>query len=112
MSNIDPTTTAGVVGGSAAGLMALAWGLMKFFKVFKSDAAENSVVNLLRQEVERMAVRNKQVLEELGKLQSRVLELTDQLVKLHEENANLKIEVTSLIEEIRSLNEKLLIQKL
>lgn len=86
--------------GAAAGLIAVAVFAQKFLNTWQSNRAENSVINLMHTELERMSEQNTHLSEELGKLQAEVIKLNRQLRELTLENQKLHAEVAALNSEL------------
>jgi len=83
-------------------LIALSVGIQKLVKEWRSNAAENSVIKMMHEEVERMGIQNARLTEELTKLQNEIVELNNQLIKLNIENNKLQEEVAALTTELNS----------
>jgi peptidoglycan hydrolase CwlO-like protein len=79
--------------------------LQKFFVGFKRESAENSVLGMMHQELERMSEQNTKLSLELGKLQEEVIELNQQIRNLTTENQRLHAEICSLTAEITKLKD-------
>ena len=89
--------------GAAAGLIAVAFFAQKFLNSWQSSRAENSVINLMHTELERMSEQNSHLSEELGKLQQEVIKLNRQLHELTVENQKLHSEIVALNLELARL---------
>jgi peptidoglycan hydrolase CwlO-like protein len=94
-----------VIGIGFASLLSIAFLLQKFFTGFKSEKTENSIINLMHQELQRMSEQNTKLSTELGKLQEEVIELNQQIRNLTTENQRLHEEITQLTKEISKLKE-------
>ena len=90
-------------GGAVVALGAIAFGLQKLIKGWKTDNAETSVITLMHSELERMAGQNTKLGEELNKLQLELITLNAELGKLTLENQRLHAEVLHLTSEISKL---------
>jgi peptidoglycan hydrolase CwlO-like protein len=94
-----------VIGVGFASLLTISFLLQKFFTGFKVDKAENSILNLMHQELERMSEQNTKLSIELGKLQEEVIELNQQIRNLTTENQRLHQEIAALTLEISKLKD-------
>lgn len=94
-------------GGTAVGLLAIAYVLQKFLTGWKTDKAETSVLTLMHTELERMGEQNTTLSNELGKLQKEVISLNKELRTLTVENQRLHSEVVTLTEEVSRLQQVL-----
>jgi len=92
-----------LVAGAAAGLIAVAFFAQRFLNAWQSSKAENSVINLMHTELERMSEQNSHLSEELGKLQAEVIKLNRQLHELTVENQKLHAEISALNLELNRL---------
>ena len=110
MQLIEPYTLLQIMGGGLASIFAILFLLQKFLTGFKTEKTENSILNLMHQELERMSEQNTKLSVELGKLQEEVIELNQQIRNLTVENQQLHTEITRLTSEISKLKE-LSIQK-
>lgn len=90
-------------GGLVGALFAFIFLLQKFFNGWNADKAENSVINLMHTELERMSEQNTKLSEELGKLQVEIIELNKELRSLTAENQRLHSEVALLTMEVTRL---------
>lgn len=102
---MEPSTLdlAQLIAGAAAALIALAIFAQKFLNTWQSNKAENSVINLMHTELERMSEQNAHLSEELGKLQQEIIKLNRQLRELTQENQKLHAEVATLTVELNKL---------
>jgi peptidoglycan hydrolase CwlO-like protein len=110
---MNPNETYSVVqllGGGFASLLVVGFLLQKFFTGFKRENTENSILNMMHQELGRMSEQNTKLSLELGKLQEEVIELNQQIRNLTTENQRLHAEICTLTAEITKLKE-LSIQK-
>ena len=107
MADADPSQIAGYASGGAAMLLALAYSVQRFFRTFRADSAEGSIVSLLREEVLRMAAQTREMAEEMKRLQSELIQLNKQLITLNTENNQLRDEVTYLTNQVRALRSNL-----
>lgn len=96
-------TIAQYASGITVSLVAIAFGVQKLLKTWSSNSAENSVVTLLRQELERMGTQNARLADEMNKLQFEVIELNKSLGALTAENQRLHVEVNSLTQQVDRL---------
>lgn len=94
-----------VIGVGFASLLTISFLLQKFFNGFKVDKTENSILNLMHQELERMSEQNTKLSIELGKLQEEVIELNQQIRNLTTENQQLHQEIAALTLEITKLKD-------
>jgi peptidoglycan hydrolase CwlO-like protein len=94
-----------VIGVGFAGLLTISFLLQKFLTGFKTDKTENSILNLMHQELERMSEQNTKLSTELGKLQEEVIELNQQIRNLTTENQRLHEEIAALTKEISKLKD-------
>jgi predicted nuclease with TOPRIM domain len=75
----------------------------KLFTSWKINSAENSIITLMHNELERMSQQNTSLSLELGRLQEEVIKLNNQLQKLTIENQRLQQEVIVLTREVTRL---------
>jgi peptidoglycan hydrolase CwlO-like protein len=99
----DTNVTPEAIGIGLASIAAAAVYLRKLFTGWKSTGAENSVITLMREELERMSQQNTALQTELNKLQREVMALNTELVNLTAENQRLHQEITSLTTEVTRL---------
>ena len=90
--------------GITGSLVAIAFGIQKLLKNWSSNSAENKVVLLLREELERMSKQNAALAKEMNKLQLEVIELNKSLGTLTAENQRLHLEVNSLTQQVDRLH--------
>jgi len=86
-----------IVGTLGLALLATAYSLKKYLKGWNVLSAENSVINLLRDELDRMSNQNRDIATELNKLQV-------DLINLHKEIQSLTIENNRLYTQVNQLN--------
>lgn len=98
-----PTTVPELTGAIVVALIAIAFGLQKLVKQWKSVAAESSIMDLMHTELERLANQNKLLTSELNKLQIEILTLNKELRSLSIENNRLHSEVAALTAEVTRL---------
>ena len=96
-------TIAQYASGITVSLVAIAFGVQKLLKTWSSNSAENKVVTLLREELDRMGRQNTTLAAEMNKLQLRIIELNSSLGALTAENQRLHFEVSSLTEQVDRL---------
>lgn len=89
--------------GLVLGLVAVAFALKKFYNGWKAADAEGTVINIMRQELERMAGQNSLLATELSKFQVEIITLNRELHKLNVENQRLHVEVVALTAEVARL---------
>ena len=92
-----------ILGGAVVALGAVAFGIQKLIKGWKTDNAETSVITLMHTELERMSTQNLKLAEELNKLQLELITLNSELNKLSIENQRLHAEIAHLTSEIGRL---------
>ena len=90
--------------GITVSLVTIAFGIQKLLKNWSSNSAENKVVLLLREELERMSKQNAALATEMNKLQFEVIELNKSLGALTAENQRLHLEVNSLTQQVDRLH--------
>ena len=90
--------------GITVSLVAIAFGIQKLLKNWGATSAENKVVLLLREELERMSKQNAALATEMNKLQFEVIELNKSLGTLTAENQRLHLEVNSLTQQVDRLH--------
>lgn len=105
MNPDDTLSVAQLLGGTFASLLVFGFLLQKFFMGFKRESTENSVLNMMHQELGRMSEQNTKLSTELGKLQEEVIELNQQIRNLTTENQRLHTEICTLTAEITKLKE-------
>jgi predicted nuclease with TOPRIM domain len=86
-----------VLGTLGLALLAIAYSLKKYLKSWNNLSAENTVVTLLREELDRMSNQNVAIASELNKLQI-------DLINLHKEIQSLTIENNRLYAQVNQLN--------
>ena len=100
-------TIAQYASGITVSLVAIAFGLQKLLKNWSSNSAENKVVSLLREELDRMGRQNALLATEMNKLQLEVIELNRSLGALTSENQRLHLEVNTLTQQVDRLQNTL-----
>lgn len=103
MNFLSASEIAQLAAGGAAGLIAIAIFLQKFLTSWYSSRAENSVLTMLHAELDRMGEQNQQLSQELGRLQTEILDLNKQLRTLTQENQKLHLEVSTLTGQVSRL---------
>lgn len=101
--SLQDTSFAEVIGGVFVTLTAVAIGLQKAIKGWKSDSAETGIITMMHAELERMSAQNTRLAEELNRLQLELIKLNSELQKLTVENQRLHSEVVELNSEIARL---------
>lgn len=81
-------------------LGAIALGVQRLIKYWKSDSAETSVINLMHTELDRVGKQNKILAEELNKLQLEIIALNKELRNLSIENNKLHEQIFNLSSEV------------
>ena len=92
---------------SAAVVVALtiiAVGLQNLIKTWKSTSTESSLLKMMHEELERMSTQNITLSQEIGKLQLELINLSSKLTTLTLENRKLQSEVSCLNSEISRLH--------
>jgi seryl-tRNA synthetase len=110
MQPTETYTLLQLIGGGLASIFAVLFLMQKFITGFKTEKTENSILNLMHQELERMSEQNTKLSVELGNLQQEVIELNQQIRNLTAENQQLHTEIARLTLEISKLKD-LSIQK-
>lgn len=100
---VEPQDIAQIAVGGVLSLMALAYGIQKFFKGWREEDATGKVVTLLRTEIDRLSKQNAEIAKELNRFQTEIIGLNKSLIEMSRENARLHAEVKSLTEQITSL---------
>jgi predicted nuclease with TOPRIM domain len=93
----DLFETPQIVGTLGVALLATAYSLKKYLKGWNLLSAENTVINLLREELDRMSSQNRDIASELNKLQL-------DLINLHKEIQILTVENNRLYTQVNQLN--------
>ena len=101
---IDPTpdTLIQTVGAVSMAIIVVMFGIQKIIKHWQSTDAENAIINIMHNELERMSQQNTALSLELGRLHNEVIALNNQLQKLAVENQRLQTEVIALTHEVSS----------
>ncbi len=107
---IDANSLAQIAAAFVIGLLAIAVGLQTILKNWKSSNTENSLLQMMHTELERMSIQNKTLADEISKLQMELIKLSNQLSTLTHENHKLQGEVSGLNQEISRLH-ALMVQK-
>jgi predicted nuclease with TOPRIM domain len=104
MPTIDPNYVSQLAAAAVVALAAIAFGLQTLMKNWKSNNAENSLLKMMHEELERMSTQNTILSSEIGKLQLELIKLSTQLSNLSSENHKLQVEVATLHKEIARLH--------
>lgn len=102
MENIETNNVVQTLSIAAMAVIALSVGIQKLIREWRSTSAENTVIKMMHEELERMGTQNTKLAEELTKLQNEIIELNTQLIKLNIENNKLQEEVSALTVELNS----------
>lgn len=86
-----------ILGSIGVALLAIAYSIKKYLKGWNILSAENTVINLLREELDRMSNQNRDIATELNKLQL-------DLINLHKEIQSLTVENNRLYTQVNQLN--------
>lgn len=86
-----------ILGTVGVALLASAYALKKYLKGWNTISAENTVISLLREELDRMSNQNVSIATELNKLQH-------DLISLHREIQTLTVENNRLVSQVDQLN--------
>ncbi len=111
MEAVENNSLIQTISVAGMGLIALSVGIQKLVKEWRSTGAENSVIKMMHEELERMGTQNARLTEELTKLQNEIVELNNQLTKLNIENNKLQEEVAALTTELNSFKKLATIAK-
>lgn len=103
MENINASSVAQLAGGLVAALLIIAYSLQNLLKNWKSNNTETSLMNIMHDELNRMAKQNSDLSKEIGNLQTQIIELSGNLTKLTVDNKNLTEEIHRLNYKIESL---------
>lgn len=87
----------------ALGIISLSFGIQKLLRSWKSASVENSLIDSMHKELERMSQQNTTLSIELGKLQREIINLNSELRGLSSENQRLHSEVVTLTGEVSRL---------
>jgi uncharacterized coiled-coil DUF342 family protein len=94
-----------VITGSIFGLLIIAFGLQQYLKKWKSTEVESSLITLLHNELERYSAQNKELCEEIAKLQIQLRLFNTQITKITSENERLHVEIASLSQQVDRLKQ-------
>jgi hypothetical protein len=86
------------------GVVGIATGLQVLIKTWKTNNTESALLKMMHDELERMSSQNLLLSQEIGKLQIELINLSNQLSELSRENQNLQIEIANLNTEISRLH--------
>lgn len=92
-------------------VIALAFGIQKLLKDWRTGNTESDVMRLMHQELQRTSSQNKVLSEELGKLQQQILQLNTELSRLCVENDKLQQEVIALTSELNAFKKIAAVRK-
>ena len=88
-------------------VVGIAFGIQKVLKSWNSDSAENKVVLMMREELERANKQNTSLSEVLNRLQNEIIKLNESLLTLTVENQKLHREVSDLNTQVEQLKASL-----
>ncbi len=98
------TSLSAVAAGILTVIALLIQAFLKYVKGTKAEKTEDSLLEMMHKELERMSKQNALLSEEIGKLQQELIRLNIQLMTLSMENKKLQQEVSSLNSEISRLH--------
>lgn len=102
MPDLVPETIIQVFGTIAMAAIVVMLGIQKILKHWQTTDAENSIIKIMHNELERMSHQNTALSVELGRLHNEVIALNQQLQMLTVENQRLQTEVVALTNEVSS----------
>jgi septal ring factor EnvC (AmiA/AmiB activator) len=102
MVEVENNSLVQTISVAAMALIALSVGIQKLLKDWRSTSAENTVIKMMHEELERMGAQNAKLTEELTKLQNEIVELNNQLTKLNIENNKLQQDIATLTLELNN----------
>lgn len=102
MSDLTTDSLLQTLGAIAMAVIVLMLGVQKILKHWRSTDAENAIITIMHNELERMSQQNTALSVELGRLHTEVIALNVQLQKLVVENQRLQTEVIALTNEVSS----------
>lgn len=86
-----------------AGLLGVSYGVLKFFKLWKTESAEVSIIDQLRKQVDLLMVQNTNLQEALNNVSKKLIEINGQLSIAHAENAQLRAAIERLNPQLTKL---------
>jgi predicted nuclease with TOPRIM domain len=92
-----------VTSAIAIAVISSSFALQKLLSGWKASGAENTLIDSMHKELDRMSKQNKILSEELNKLQIELISLNSQLRLLTSENERLHSEVTNLTGQVTRL---------
>lgn len=95
------------IGIASLGAVGLAFGIQKLLKSWKETSTESNIMDLMHEELERMAKLNRVLSDELAALQTEMVNLNREMRNLAVENQKLNSEIRMLNQEITRLQEML-----
>ena len=102
MPELVPENLIQAFGAVAMAAVIVMLGIQKIIKHWQTTDAENSIIKIMHNELERMAQQNTALSVELGRLHNEVIALNQQLQMLTVENQRLQTEVIALTNEVSS----------
>ena len=100
MPELVPENLIQAFGAVAMAAVIVMLGIQKIIKHWQTTDAENSIIKIMHNELERMAQQNTALSVELGRLHNEVIALNQQLQMLTVENQRLQTEVIALTNEV------------
>jgi predicted nuclease with TOPRIM domain len=102
MPELVPENLIQAFGAVAMAAVVVMLGIQKIIKHWQTTDAENSIIKIMHNELERMSQQNTALSVELGRLHNEVIALNQQLQMLTVENQRLQTEVVALTNEVSS----------
>jgi len=102
MPELVPENLIQAFGAVAMAAIVVMLGIQKIIKHWQTTDAENSIIKIMHNELERMSQQNTALSVELGRLHNEVIALNTQLQMLTVENQRLQTEVIALTNEVSS----------
>lgn len=102
MPELVPENLIQAFGAVAMAAVIVMLGIQKIIKHWQTTDAENSIIKIMHNELERMSQQNTALSVELGRLHNEVITLNTQLQMLTVENQRLQTEVVALTNEVSS----------
>ena len=100
MPELVPENLIQAFGAVAMAAIVVMLGIQKIIKYWQTTDAENSVIKIMHNELERMSEQNTALSVELGRLHNEVIALNTQLQMLTVENQRLQREVIALTNQL------------
>lgn len=89
------------LGVAGMGFVALALGIQRLIKEWRSNTAENHVISMMHTELDRLNTQHGKLSEEVGKLHDEIVKLNGEITTLTIENNKLRLEISVLTDKLQ-----------